>query len=51
MSYTAVILQKEASNIPVILSKLQNSEKSNALPLSKICENVCYFLNLRISGF
>ena len=37
---TAVILQKEVDNIPVILSKLQNSEKSNSLPLSKICVNV-----------
>ena len=46
MSYTAVILQKEASNIPVILSKLQNSEKSNALPLSKICENVLLLFKL-----
>ena len=43
---SAVILQKEVSNIPVILSKLQNSEKSNALLLSKICGNVLLLFKL-----
>ena len=43
---SAVILQKEVRNIPVIMSKLQNSEKSNALLLSKICENVLLLFKL-----
>ena len=31
--YSAVILQREVSNISVILNNLQNSEKSNTFPL------------------
>ena len=45
-SQTAVTFQKEVSNIPVILSKLQISEKSNALPLSEVCKYVLLLFKL-----
>ena len=43
---TAAILQKKVSNIPVVISKLQNKEKYNAFPLSKLCENVLLLYKL-----
>ena len=45
-SQATVTFQKEVSNILVILSKLQISETSNALPLSEVCKYVLLLFKL-----